>query len=262
MTREPETVADAERLLSSADRRAEPTAPRALFGAVLLLSLPCLLCAADGAWSASIAGTTDYVYRGVSQAYDSGALQLGVNYQNPQGWFLGSWSSNVAPYPFGTSAIELDLYTGMHRALSDDFNAALTYTHYQYLDDSRPARYNYDELSASVSYLDKLVATFSYQPDSTSYSELGFAAHRPSLAYELAGRWPLPRGFALTAGAGYYDLHRLFGVRYWAANAGAQFTYRRITIDLSHFFVDPTVERLYEDADANGDWVLTALFHF
>jgi hypothetical protein len=144
----------------------------------------------------------------------------------------------------------------MRRALSDDFNAALTYTHYQYLDDSRPARYNYDDLSVSMSYLDQLVATLSYQPDSTSYSELGYAAHRPSFAYELAGRWPLPRGFALTAGAGYYDLHRLFGVRYWAANAGAQFTYRRITVDLSHFFVDSTVERLYEDADANSDWVL------
>jgi uncharacterized protein (TIGR02001 family) len=232
-----------------------------LLGALLLLGLASGADAADAPWTVSIAGTSDYVYRGVSQAYDSGALQLGINYQSPQGWFAGSWASNVAPYPFGTSSIELDLYTGMRRTLGDDFSAALTYTHYQYLDDSRPAHYNYDELSASVGYLDQLVATVSYQPDSTSYSELGFAVRRPSLAYELAGRWPLPRGFALTAGAGYYDLQRLFGVSYWAANAGAQFTYRRMSIDLSHFFVDSTVERLYEQADANGDWVVTVLYH-
>lgn len=232
-----------------------------LAGALVLVGLACDADAADAPWTASIAGTSDYVYRGVSQAYDSGALQLGLNYQSPQGWFAGSWASNVAPYPFGTSAVELDLYTGLRRTLSDDFSTALTYTHYQYLDDLRPARYNYDELSVSVGYLDQLVATISYQPDSTSYSELGFAARRPSLAYELAGRWPLPRGFALTGGAGYYDLQRLFGVSYWAANAGAQFTYRRLTIDLSHFFVESTVDRLYGQADANGDWVITVLYH-
>jgi uncharacterized protein (TIGR02001 family) len=255
-------VASAERLRRSAELPSELAARGALIRALLLFGLPCLCGAADGPWSASIAGTTDYVYRGVSQAYDNGALQVGINYQSAQGWFLGSWASNVAPYPFGTSAIELDLYTGVRRSLSDDFSAALSYTHYQYLDDSRPARYNYDELSVSMSYLDELIATVSYQPDSSSYSDLGFASRRPSFAYELAGRWPLPHGFALTAGTGYYDLQRLFDVSYWAANAGAQFTFRRLTIDLSHFFVDSTVDRLYEQADANGDWVLTALYHF
>jgi uncharacterized protein (TIGR02001 family) len=255
-------VADTEQLLRSAKRAGRWTGHPTQIGALLLLALSCPADAADAPWSASIAGTTDYVYRGVQQAYDSGAVQVGVNYQNPHGWFAGSWVSNVAPYPFGSSAIELDLYTGVRRSLSDDFSAALTYTRYQYLDDSRPARYNYDELSVSMSYLDQLVATISYQPDSTSYSELGFAARRPSVAYELAGREPLPLGFALTAGAGYYDLHRLFGLSYWAANAGAQFAHRRVTIDLSHFFVDSTVDRLYEGADANGDWVLTVLYHF
>ncbi len=255
-------MADADQLLRSAERLEEPSARRVPLSALLVLLLPPLAGAADGPWTASIAGTTDYVYRGVSQAYDSGALQLGVNYQSPQGWFLGSWASNVAPYPFGSSAIELDLYAGARRSFGDDFNAALTYTHYQYLDDSRRGRYNYDELSASMSYLDLLIATVSYQPDSTSYSDLGYAARRSSSAYELAGRWPLPHGFALTTGAGYYDLHRLFGASYWAANAGTQFTYRHLTLDLSHFFVDSTVERLYEAADANGDWVLTALYHF
>jgi uncharacterized protein (TIGR02001 family) len=257
----PETAADSVHLPGPA-RWPGKRVDRALLLALALCCCSHLAMAVDGPWSASIAATSDYVVRGVSQAYDSGALQLGVNYQNPQGWFAGTWASNVAPYPFGTSAIELDLYTGLRRSLSDEFTAALTYTHYQYLDDARPARYNYDELSVSMSYLDQLVATVSYEPDSTSYSELGFAARRPTVAYELAGRWPLARGFALTAGAGYYDLQRLFGVGYWAANAGAQFSYRRLTIDLSHFFVDSTVERLYGEADANGDWVATVLYHF
>jgi RNA polymerase sigma-70 factor, ECF subfamily len=47
-------------------------------------------------------------------------------------------------------------------------------------------------LALSARYLDRLVATISYQPDVTLYSNLGFADQRPSVAYELTGRWPLP----------------------------------------------------------------------
>jgi uncharacterized protein (TIGR02001 family) len=229
---------------------------------LLLFALPPLARAADGPWSASVAATTDYVLRGVSQTYDSGALQLGVNYQSPLGWFAGTWASNVDPYPFGVAALELDLYAGFRRPLGDKFNATVTYTHYQYVDDSRPTRYNYDELALSASYLDELIATVSYQPDSTLYSDLRLADRRPSLAYELALRWPLPAGFTLDAGVGYYDLQRLFGVHYVAGNAGLQYVYRQVTFDVTRFFADSTVSRLFDGASANGTWVLSAVYRF
>ena len=189
-----------------------------LIQAMLLASAPLLAYPAEGPWSASVTATTDYVFRGVSQTYDRGALQLGGNYFSPQGWFAGAWGSNVDLYPGARSAQELNLYAGVSRPLGGDFNASFVYTRYLYLDDPRPAHYNYDELTLSASYLDRLVATISYQPDITLYSNLGFADRRPSLAYELTGRWPLPLGLAIEAGAGYYDLQRVFGVRYWAAS--------------------------------------------
>ena len=37
----------------------------------------------------------------------------------------------------------------------------------------------------SVAYLDLAAATVSYQPNYSSYSELGFASRRPAAAYEL-----------------------------------------------------------------------------
>jgi uncharacterized protein (TIGR02001 family) len=234
----------------------------ALLQILVLAAMPLLASAADGPWSAQIGATSDYVFRGVSQTYDSGALQLGANYQSPQGWFAGTWASNVDPYPFGVAAIELDVYGGIRQALGDQFNTTLTYTHYQYLNDSRPAHYNYDELALSASYLDEVVATVSYQPDSTLYTALGVANRRPSAAYELALRWPLPAGFALNAGVGYYDLHRLFGVHYWAGDAGLQYVHRRVTFDLSRFFTDATVNRLFEGASADGTWVLSAVYTF
>jgi uncharacterized protein (TIGR02001 family) len=234
----------------------------AILEILLIASMPLIARAADGPWSASVGATTDYVFRGVSQTYDSGALQIGINYQNPQGWFAGAWTSNVDPYPFGATALELDLYTGIRRPLGDEFNVSVIYTHYQYVDDARPYRYNYDEIALSASYLDEVVATVSYQPDSTLYSDLGFANRHPSLAYELALRYPLPAGFALTAGVGYYDLQRLFGVHYVAGDAGLQYVYRRVTFELTRFYADSTVQRLYEDASANGNWVLSAVYRF
>jgi hypothetical protein len=110
--------------------------------------------------------------------------------------------------------------------------------------------------------LDVLTATVAYQPDASSYSDLGAARKRAALAYELTGRYPLGLGLALTAGGGYYDLHDLFRVDYWAGDAGLSYANRRLTVDVTRFFSDPTVARLYERASANGTWVVTAVWRF
>ncbi|MGA2396999.1 MAG: TorF family putative porin [Steroidobacteraceae bacterium] len=235
-------------------------------GAVLtvllgLMTLPCV-GRAQGTWSGSIGGTSNYVYRGISQTYNGAALQLGGSYQSPLGWFAGAWGSNVNPYPGGASFEELDFYGGLIRSVGSDFAVKGTYTHYLYVQDPRPARYDYDEIAVSVAYLDVVAATVSYQPNYTSYSELGFAYRRPATAYELTGRWPLRFGFAATAGAGYYDLHHLFGVGYWAGDVGLAYVYRRLTLGVSRFFADTTAATLYEDASANGNWAVSATWRF
>ena len=227
-----------------------------------LLVLPVLACGAESPWSATIGATTDYIYRGVSQTYDSGALQLGANYHSPMGWFAGVWGSNVNPYPHAGASEELDLYGGVTRPIGADFSTRLAYIHYTYLSDPRPARYDYDEISLSAAYLDRLAATLSYEPNSSSYSTLGFVRHRPMGALELTGRWPLRDDLALFAGAGYYDLQRLFGVSYWAGNVGLAYVHKRATIEFSRFFAEGTVSRLFDDQTANGTWTLSVSLRF
>lgn len=236
------------------------SAPRLV--ALALLILPMTAVRAQSPWSATLGATTDYVFRGVSQTYDSGAVQGGGNYQSPLGWFAGAWASNVNPYPHAGASAEVDLYAGYSRALGSDFSTRLAYTHYAYLDDPRPAHYDYDEISASVGYLDRMAATLSYQPDNSSYSNLGFARHEPSGALEVTGRWPVKYGLSLNAGVGYYDLQRLFGVSYWAADAGVSYVYQRLSVEISHYFAEGTVRRLYEDQTSNGTWALAATLHF
>jgi uncharacterized protein (TIGR02001 family) len=213
-------------------------------------------------WSATLGATTDYIYRGISQTYGGSALQLGANYQHADGWFAGVWGSNVDPYPGGASSKELDLYTGINHELGDDFVVRGTYTHYAYLRDPRPSHYDHDEIAVGVTYVDLLAATISYQPNSSAYTDLGFAHKRATLAYEATGRWPLRAGLWVSASGGYYDLHDLFHVGYWAGDAGIAYGYRRLTLDLRRFFCDATAARLYEDASANGVWAFSAVVRF
>jgi len=217
---------------------------------------------ADGTFAATAAATSDYVLRGISQTYGGAALQLGASYQHPLGWFVGAWGSNVDPYPAVKPSRELDLYAGYARAFGADFTGRVAYTHYSYLADPRPTHYDYDELALTATYVDRLSLTISYQPDSTAYSLRGFAKDKPTYALELTGRWPLPREFALTGGAGYYDLHRLFGISYWAGSAGIAWVHRRFEIDLARYFASAGVAELYEDASADGRLVLSGLVRF
>jgi uncharacterized protein (TIGR02001 family) len=242
-------------------RRRSRAGVRAVAGIVALLAV-IGRADADGPWSGSIAATTDYVFRGVSQTYGGAALQGGLNYQSPAGWFAGAWASNVDPYPFGSDSAEVNVYTGFGWALSSEWTARASYTRYFYAWDRRRKPYDYGEFAVTVGFEDRLAATVSYQPDSTRYSTLGYVRNKPSSAYELTGRWPLPRGFALVGGGGYYDLTHLYGVGYWSANAGVSYIHGRFSVDITRFFSDGTVRRLFEDASADGRWVATAVCRF
>lgn len=235
---------------------------RIVAAAALALALADSNCRADSPWSASLGATSDYVLRGVSQTYDSAAVQLGGSYQIPEGWFAGIWGSNVNPYPHAGSSLELDLYGGFTRSINPDFSARIAYTHYAYLDDPRPAHYDYDEFALSAAYLDRLAVTLSVQPDLTGYSNVGYARHELCGSLEVTGRWPVWRDLSLSAGAGYYDLQRLFGVSYWAGDIGASYVYRHVTFELAHYFAQSTVSRLFSEQSANGTWAFSAVMRF
>ena len=136
-----------------------------------------------------------------------------------------------------------------------------TYTHYSYLHDPRPANYEHNEVSAAVAYMDLIAASISYQPDSTSYSQLGFARKRSALAYEVNARWPLPRGLRPPPGRAI-TICAIFGVGYWAGNLGLSYVQRRLTVAISKIFCDSTAARLYEDASADHVWTASAVWRF
>ncbi len=65
---------------------------------------------AESNWSANIGVTSNYMWRGVTQTGDQAAIQGGIDYANPNGFYAGTWMSNVTwTDPEG---YELDLYAG------------------------------------------------------------------------------------------------------------------------------------------------------
>jgi uncharacterized protein (TIGR02001 family) len=253
-------IADRRGAAPALARRRRRRAARALAALLALSAAPG--ARADGSWTGTIGATTDYVLRGVSQTYGGAALQLGGSYHNALGWFAGAWGSNVNPYPAGAPSRELDVYAGYVRALSADFTARAAFTHYSYIADPRKTRYDYDELALTATYVDRLSFTVSYAPNTAAYSRLGYVKDQPALSLELNGRWPLPHDFALTAGAGYYDLQHLFGISYWAGSAGIAYANRRFAVDLARYFASAGVARMYEDASADGRVVLSGYIRF
>lgn len=112
--------------------------------AVALLATPFVSFAQDAAPAAaeeeeasfplslSLAATTDYVFRGVSQTDGGPAFQAGLTYSAPYGLYAGVWGSNV---DFGTGGFETDYYVGWNTDLSDSWNLDLGVTRYTYSGD-------------------------------------------------------------------------------------------------------------------------------
>lgn len=71
--------------------------------------------AEESPFSANVALTTDYVFRGISQSQGQPALQGGFDYAHSSGFYIGTWASNVGwvdDLYKKNNSVEIDLYLG------------------------------------------------------------------------------------------------------------------------------------------------------
>jgi uncharacterized protein (TIGR02001 family) len=212
----------------------------------------------DSFWTDRVGGSlgvvTDYLSRGISQTRGSPAIQGGLHARLPAGWVIGAWSSMVKLNPGHGATLEVDLHAGHLWALNDDWSSKLAVTHYMYPNDTRQVRYDYDELSASLSYRSRIIATATWSPNTSRYSNGYVASRRNAASYELAMLQPLSGSWSLAAGAGYYDLTDLFGEGYWYWNVGFTYSLGNVQLDLSHIDTDHTATRLFGYEVAGSSW--------
>ncbi|SUI83453.1 Bacterial protein of uncharacterised function (Gcw_chp) [Shewanella putrefaciens] len=116
---------------------------------VLALSTGMLLTSnAFAAVSANIGGTSNYLWRGVTQTDDAVAIQGGIDYSHDSGFYAGTWASNV---DFGDeTSYELDLYVGYAGNITEDISYDIGYLYYGYPD--APGSIDFGELHGAVTW--------------------------------------------------------------------------------------------------------------
>ena len=217
-------------------------------------------------WRSTAALTTDYVLRGVSQTDGGPALQAGLTYDSPRGWYVGAWGSNVDTsndyYAFEGAHTELDLFIGYSRPVDRNWSVGGQLVRYEYPDDGRFLDYGYTELVVALSYRDWLDVSLAVSNDMTLITYRGIAKDRTAIAWELGVDRPLGSWLSLVAGLGYYDLHELYGTGYTYGNLGGYTDIGPVRLDLSHYRTDSNGTKRFGSELAGGLTVLSVITSF
>ena len=134
--------------------------------------------------SANVGVTSNYMWRGLTQANDQAAISGGIDYEHASGFYVGTWASNVA---WEGAGYELDLYGGFAGEVGE-FGYDVGYIKYMYP--------SYDDADFHEVYLGGSYSVFSamvsYEPSEKDvYAQVG-------LDFDLG------QGFGLGLHAGNY----------------------------------------------------------
>ena len=205
-------------------------------------------------FSANVAYSTDYIYRGGSQTNEQPAVSGGFDYGYTTGGFAdfyaGTWASNV---DFGDSAnIEIDYYGGLTGEFSNGISWDVGGLYYSYpgVSDADDAGGDYDFVEAygSLGYtfsdvqLEPSVgAYFAWSPD--YFGESGDSYY---FTLDLGLSLPYDIGLAFQYGNQSFDASGMTDYDHWSIGASK---------DLSIFTFDLTY---YDEVDdANNFWDLS-----
>lgn len=170
--------------------------------------------AAASPWSATLAVTSDYRFRGVTQSDKNAALQGSIDFASESGFFAGIWASSIdfvddGIYTDGDTGIEVDLYAGYTHAFSDAMSGTIKVVYYAYPDaDYLPgvSEYDYFEVIASLGHDfggASVTAEIAWSPDYFFQSSDGVAT-TGTLAVPLCDKlWFFDGGLSASGHAGY-----------------------------------------------------------
>lgn len=173
----------------------------AALAAAALTVLPSLSYAQ---FSGNVGLTTDYRYRGISQTRLKPALQGGVDYGLPAGFYIGAWASTIKwidDIPGGDSSVEIDLYGGVKGEVMPGLGFDVGVLRYEY-----PS----NKLNPSASTTE-LYGALSYGPVTGKYSHavsntFGNADSKNSFYFDLSATFDVGNGFVVVPHVGYQKI--------------------------------------------------------
>lgn len=196
-----------------------------IIATALVLSAPVSVYAEDSPheFSANVALTSDYLFRGISQTEGNPALQGGFDYAYggdvlPVGFYAGVWASNIDFNDGADASLEIDYYGGLTGNL---FNTGVGWdigvVYYDYPSSESSADYAYIEYGGSLSYAfdtqfsPEIGVAVWYSPE--FFGDTGEAIYvNPSLGISL------PYDFSLGFGYGYQDVDDIGDYSHYAVS--------------------------------------------
>lgn len=160
--------------------------------------------AIPGSFSANVALTSEYVFRGISQTDGRPAIQGGFDYELPfnkdksLGLYLGTWGSNV---DFTDATLELDVYGGLQGTVGP-LGWKLGLIRYIYPGAASDLNYDFTEIAGALSY----DAGFLSLNAGLNYSPEYFGKSGNAYYYALGVEVPIVNKVALTGHVGYQTI--------------------------------------------------------
>lgn len=227
-----------------------------LISTLLLFPAPLLAWeSADGQHntSATVALSSDYVWRGYSQTDNEPAISGSFDYAHQSGLYIGTWASNVDFALNGDQAhLEMDAYLGYANQIGD---SGFTY-------DIGLLRYIYPGTDGGN--WNEVYGTLNYQYLSLFIAHSGdvYGSSENGTYYNLGVNYPLPADITLGASIGYYDYEEsVFGNALpESANdyrIGISKELAGFGFDLSYTDTDSDGEDLYGSNIADGRFVFS-----
>ena len=201
----------------------------------------------------SLALTSDYVFRGITQTDYDPALQAGLTYSWDNGIYVGGWTSNVDFADSNGPDIEFDTYIGWSHDFSEDWNLDLSAVHYAYFGERNDyGSVDYTEVIGKVTWNEMLSLTLAYAPD---YANLDY----DSFYANIGGTWELGNEFSLNAGLGHSDFSDDNG-SYTDWNIGVSRPFGPVTLALNYYDTDIDFEDGADHNHASDQFVFTVSF--
>lgn len=109
--------------------------------------LPAMATAHAGEFAGNVAASNNYIWRGLTQTENVAAVSGGIDYDAGNGFYAGTWASNVSYAPRDAFSYEHDLYFGF-AGEAGGFGYDVGYLYYNY---DKEANFDFGEIYGSVS---------------------------------------------------------------------------------------------------------------
>ena len=103
---------------------------------------------AENEFTANVGVTNNYIWRGLTQSENVAAVQGGIDFAAGNGFYAGTWASNVSYAPGDVFSYEHDVYFGFSGE-AGDVSYDVGYLYYNY---DEEAEFDFGEIYGSIGY--------------------------------------------------------------------------------------------------------------